>query len=490
MQISTFLTGLLFAVTLCMPCVGVGAPVSPPQNVTRQDLVSIKETLERAYMQNTDLDEERAKLRQTDEALSQANADWRPSLSVTGTQQQTQNYIARHGRPNERQHGSLTQHQVSLTQNLYRGGATEAGIDEAESNVSAGRATLYFQEQKSLFQGVQDHTSIVAQTDIVTYNQQNVEFYKKLLDRATGVFEVGIQSRTEVSTAEAKYEQAQADLSEALGNLETAKATYTQNEGAPPGNLAPATILEDLPKVYDEALEIAKANNPAIKAARYQLEAAEHDVKVQFAPLLPQLGVEGDVGNTRRTGTEHPRHPRTTDLTFTATLTVPLYQQGIPNSKVRAAYQKVGQLKVALVAARRGVVQQIKSAWETLIANREAVKGYIAFVKSQELAIEGTLEQFYVGLKSAIDVVELQTELVKTQIQLATAQQNLVQASYSVMQAMGRLTACDLGLNVKYYDPNVYYNEYSEAWIALHPEDMRYVKDEQDEADVNDEDAQ
>ena len=43
---------------------------------------------------------------------------------------------------------------------------------------------------------------------------------------------------------------------------------------------------------------------------------------------------------------------------------------------------------------------------------------------------------------------------------------------------MGRLTARDLSLKVKYYDPDAYYNEYRDAWIQFwQGKDLRYVKD-------------
>ncbi|MBL8676909.1 MAG: TolC family protein, partial [Alphaproteobacteria bacterium] len=66
-------------------------------------LESIQETMEKAYMQNADLDAARAGLRAQDEDVSQANAQWRPSLSVTGNQNLAQQYPIGHGR---RSHGS------------------------------------------------------------------------------------------------------------------------------------------------------------------------------------------------------------------------------------------------------------------------------------------------------------------------------------------------------------------------------------------------
>ena len=61
---------------------------------------------------------------------------------------------------------------------------------------------------------------------------------------------------------------------------------------------------------------------------------------------------------------------------------------------------------------------------------------------------------------------------------MANAQQRLIVTAYQVLASMGRLTARELKLNVKYYDPDAYYNEYKNAWIQFwQGKDWRYVKD-------------
>ncbi|MBS0271346.1 MAG: TolC family outer membrane protein [Proteobacteria bacterium] len=441
--------------------------------------VSLQETLEQTYMQNTDLDAARAGLRATDETVSQANAEWRPSLSVSGTQQQTQSYpIGSETISGRRAHNSSTSYSANIAQNIYRGGGTEATIGQRESEVLGGRAGLFNQEQATLLTGIQSHTSVLTTEAIANYLKKKVDFYRNSLERAQVRFEVGEGSRTDVEAMKGQYEGAKADFSKALGEYESAKATYLRQVGSPAGNLAPANVILPLPKKYSDALEVAKAHNPVILQARYALEAAEYNVNVQTSELLPKVDVNASAGNNRNGGTGNVGHPKRTNLMFNTTVNVPIYLQGIPNSRIREAYQTVAQQKVNLVGAQRQVVEAIKTAWDNLIAARESVKGYLAQVKAQMLAVEGAVEEVNVGTKTMLDVEQLETNLVDAQINLANAQQTLIVAGYQVLQAMGRLTARDLRLNVKYYDPDAYYNEYKNAWIQFwQGKDLRYVKD-------------
>lgn len=488
-KILKFLTLLISTSFLCAPSFGDVPLCKNESQETSKSLsetenqapVTLQETLERAYMQNATLDAARAGLRATDEIVSQANADWRPSLSVQGTQSYQQTYpIQAHGL-RQRSHQGSTGYVAEITQNIYKGGATDAQIGVAESNVFGEKAGLFSTEQQVLFSAIEAHASVIANQDIVKYRQDSVSFYKQFLDRTQARFEVGDEkaARADVEAALADYEGAKADLSKAIGALETSKAQYFQIVASSPENLAPADILLELPETYEEVLERAKANNPQITQASYAVEAAEYTVDLRIAGLLPVLGVAGTVGNDRRFGTGLSDHPKQTSLGARAILDVPIYRQGIPSSEIRQAYQTLAQQKVNLVQAQRVVEQGAKTAWENLIAAREALKGYMAQVKAQEVAVEGKMEEANVGLATIVDVLFLQKDLIQAQINLVNAEDALVTATYSVLQAMGSLMACSLKLNVKYYDPDVYYNEYKNAWIQFwQGEDLRYVKDE------------
>ncbi len=446
-----------------------------------EGVTSLQETMARAYMQNADLDAARAGLRSTDETVSQANADWRPSLSVQGNQTLARTAGGQAGvNPKNRKNSRSTGYTASISQNVYNGGKTEASIGKAESDVLSGRSNLVSTEQETLFKAISDHTDILKNAAILSYQQKREKFYLGLFQRAEVRYEVGEGSRTDVEDARGQYEGAKADVSNAMGNLETSKATYLNDVGSPPGNLAPAKVTTPLPKTYEEALDIAQSRNPSILAARYTLEAALYNVDIQRSGLLPTVDVQGTVGNRIVGPGKVSSHTgaKTTNLGFETTLSIPIYAQGIPNSQIRQAFQIVSQQKVNLVKAQRAVVQQTDSAWSQLAAKRESVKGFLAQVKAQELAVEGALEEYEAGTKTMLDVQQIEQNLIDAEIQLATSQQELILAAYGVLSAMGRLTAREMKLDVKYYDPDAYYNEYKNAWIQFwQGKDLRYVKD-------------
>lgn len=461
----------LTPITICK-----GEPICDLSKKNEEAPVTLQETLERTYMQNATLDAARAGLRAQDENVAIANGDWRPSLGVVGQQKFEQDY---NKKPTSRSRTNLTGYTATVAQNIYNGGATEANIEQAENETFAEKAGLFSTEQNVLFSAVEAHANVIANQDIVKYRQDSVSFYKRFHERTQARFEVGEVGRTDVEAALAEYEGAKGDLSVAIGNLEASKAAYFQIVASSPENLAQPNIILELPRSFEDALEVARNNNPTITEQRFALEAAQYNVDVQFAGLLPKLDVEGSVGNNRRGGTGADTHPTQTALTAAAILNVPIYQKGIPSAQIRQAYQRVAQQKVNVIQTLRQVEQDTRTSWENHIAAREALKGYMAAVKAGEVAVEGGMAEADVGQKTVVDVLVIQDQLIKAQIELVEAQKKLVTTSYQVLQAMGSLMAATLKLDVRYYNPDDYYEEYKDAWIQFwQGEDWRYVKDE------------
>ncbi|MEB3701406.1 TolC family outer membrane protein [Candidatus Bealeia paramacronuclearis] len=449
--------------------------VTNPQD---SPVVSLEDALSRTYMQNTDLDAQRAQLRQTDETVSQAVSQWRPSVTVQGQQNKSWDFPDHQRRTHKASTGVTT----TINQNIYAGGKTIAATRSAESNVLAGRAGLFDQEQKSLLQAVQAFFDVIAKRETVEARKKNEQFLKRTLEQTQARYEVGEVSRTDVAAAEASYAEASAQRVAAEGDFEVSNATFFQVVGSPAGKLAmPSKVLLPLPDDLENAIKTAEAKNPTIKAAFHSLEAAKHQVDVVKAGLLPSVDVSGSNSRVRQSAS-FQSDARNTDLTVGVTATMPLYSQGIVSSQVRQQYQAVAQLKVQLEGARRSVRQFVTQAWESLIAARKSVEQYIASVKAGKLAVEGVTEEATVGVKTVLDVLEQEKRYIDTQVSLIQAEQALMVASYQVLQAQGQLTAQELVLNVKPYNPEKHYDDVK--WAAIQfweGEDERYVKDK-DEA--------
>ena len=71
------------------------------------------------------------------------------------------------------------------------------------------------------------------------------------------------------------------------------------------------------------------------------------------------------------------------------------------------------------------------------------------------------------GQRTTQDVLNAEQALVNARQNLIVAQHDRVVASYSLLSAVGRLSAQDLALPVPVYDPMVHYQQVRDSWIGV-----------------------
>jgi len=63
-------------------------------------------------------------------------------------------------------------------------------------------------------------------------------------------------------------------------------------------------------------------------------------------------------------------------------------------------------------------------------------------------------------------VLDAEQELLDAQVELVRANRNERVAAYTLLAAVGRLTAADLGLPVDIYDPTEHYRDVRDQWFG------------------------
>jgi outer membrane protein len=205
----------------------------------------------------------------------------------------------------------------------------------------------------------------------------------------------------------------------------------------------------------DAAAAAANANNPNVIAAEFSDAANKDAVDVAFAALLPQVTLQASAFTESNPSGQHTS---VRGWSVLAQLSVPLYQGGAEYAAIRAARAKEQQSFAAIIDAQRTAYAQATQAWEALVASRAAIVSTNAEIRANAIALDGTEREEIVGTRTTLDVLNAQQLLLNSQVQQVQNIATLVNNSYTVAAAIGRLTATDLGLPVTQYDDRKYYN--------------------------------
>jgi len=439
-------------------------------------LHTLQTTLETAYRNNTEIRDLQAQLRAKDEGVPQALAGWRPTVnltaSVAGSKEidsgDTKNGNGNAQAPQTGANSSTITAGVELKQNLFNGGKTVADTCRAESSVQAARAQLADKEREILLAAVQAYVTLIARHGALDLRKSNEHTLRKTLEATQDKFNVGEETRTSIAQAEASLADAIAKRQLAEAQIMAAAATFERITGAPAGKLEKPSIPSNFPRSLKEAIDIAQKNHPAIQQAIFQEKADRNNIKVSDADLLPKVDLQAS--SMRRGNSINARYPDGTQFTpkvydFSTThtvsvnLTAPIYEAGATRAKGRELREVAESRRIQIETTRRRIIEELAQAWESYLAAKASVKNYQEQVKANEVALEGTRQELLVGSKILLDVLNAQQQLVTAQQNLVDEEQRYYQAAFTVLAQMGRLTALDMKLQVKRYDPQVHYQD-------------------------------
>lgn len=419
---------------------------------------SFKQALVNAYRSNPTLQAERARQRGADEAVPQAKSGWRPQINASGDVA----YNYRDPNPGSSDDWTSESLSINLAQPLFRGFKTVEGVAQAKEAVRAGRQQLLGVEQNVLLDAATAYMNVIRDRRILALREQNVSNLQRQANAAKARFDAGEVTRTDVSQARARVSGAKATVASARANLAESTARYVAIIGHKPDKLATPGFAKN-PKTLSSALEIARSVNPNILAATHLQLAQEHAIEVVKGDLLPtaSLTASAEYSNDPSPGSDSQTTARVAGV-----VEVPIYEAGFTYSQVRQAKQLESQRRIEIVQAGRSVTQGVTTQWNFFTASFEAIVSARAQVSAAAEALNGIRQEYLVGSRSTIDVLNAEQEVINARVNLVIAEHDQVLASYELKAAIGKLTARNLDLPGPYYDVEENYRRVKNKWIG------------------------
>jgi len=400
---------------------------------------TLEDTLIAAYGSNPSLGAQRASLRQTEEGFFQARAARLPTLSATGSVGETLD--SWNGSPDSDQ----ASYGLTLNQSIYRGGRTAGAIDAALAQVEAGRQQLRSTEQGVILEAISAHMNVVRDQQVVAIRSNNVEVLAEQLRAARDRFEVGEITRTDVAQAEARLSGARAQLSAAQAALAASRAGYARVTGVEPTQPDNASPADSVPAEYADAVETAIARNPDLLASQFAETAASQRIRIARGAMMPEVGLRASVSEGRANDFSGQGSGSTS---VTAQVSMPIFTGGLNRSGVREARAAADQARLSSLNVRRQVIEGATNAWNNYLAALAVIESSREAVRANEIAFDGVEQEAFVGLRTTLDVLNAEQELLNSRLELVRAERDLTVASYALLQSMGRLDAESLALPV------------------------------------------
>lgn len=355
-----------------------------------------------------------------------------------------------------------------LDQLIYDSGGREAEIRRHAARTDAASSRVEERSEFVALNVARHYIDYMLQQRLVAIAQDNVTFHQRLAGDLRQGVSSGSISIADQQQAEERLQAAEAKLVEAREDLEAAGIAFMALTGIPIGDVSmPPDLSQYLPPTLTEAELLARGNNPRVEEAIADLAAARELVRSARAELGPRLNLEGRA----RAGHDIDGFSgRTTDLQGNFVLRWDLYNGGIKEANVREQQARADEVHARLFQRTREAEEAARSAWSRLENQRRLVQELESQARITDDLLLSYREQFNIGRRSLLDVLDAQNTRYNVQAQTETARLAALYAQYRLLAAANRLTEA-LGVTMP---AAAYLNERQEYGVnPIPPSDLQ-----------------
>ena len=306
-----------------------------------------------------------------------------------------------------------------VDQLVFDSGGREAEIRRQAARTDAAAARV---EERSEFVALnvsRAYIDYLLQERLVAIAQDNVAFHEKLVSDLREGVSNGSISVADEQQAEERLQAARAKVTQAKEDLESAAIDFQAVAGMPIDNATmPPDLSQALPTSVNDAEEQARINNPLVQEAIADFTAARENVSEAKSKLGPRFNIEARA----RAGHDIDGFEgRTTDVQALGVLRWDIFNGGINRANVREQQGRADEAHGRLFEQTRQAEQDARSAWSRL-KNQAALTDQLeAQSRISDDLLLSYREQFNVGRRSLLDVLDAQNSRYNVQAQVETA---------------------------------------------------------------------
>lgn len=302
---------------------------------------------------------------------------------------------------------------------LYAGGRVSAMIAQARGGTDIAR----FGTQQARLQTVVSAVSIY--TEVLIARKLEARFGQLVTaldetERQAGLrYKVGEIASSDLAQARARKAEAQAGLAQAQGRRIAAEASYERLTGKHPGDLVPLPALPSVPPTLDEATDLARNANPALRQAQSGVVVATAGARAARAEALPTVGAFAEAAHVR--DQFFPGY-RADSVSIGVRGRWTLFSGGRVGAQTRAAEADVDASEARLRQARLMLDGMVIDAWQGLATARQILDASHLRNQAAAEALRGKRLEAKVGAVPTLAVLDAEREAIEAEAALLQAE--------------------------------------------------------------------
>lgn len=309
--------------------------------------------------------------------------------------------------------------QATAEMPLYAGGRISSAIDQARSGADMARFGAEQARLQTIVLAVSTYTEVLTSRKLEARYGQLVNELVETERQAALRFRAGEIASSELAQARARKAEADAGFAQAQGRRASAEAAYQRLTGKPAGDLAPLPELPLIPPSLDQALDMARTANPALRQAKAGVDVARAGVRSARAEGMPTIGAFAEAAHVR--DQFFPGY-KADSVAVGVRGRWTLWAGGRVSSQTRAADADLDGSEARLRQADQALEGMVIDAWQGLITARRMTDASQLRSDAAAEALRGTRLEAQVGAKPTLAVLDAEREAIEAEAALLQAE--------------------------------------------------------------------
>ncbi|NBO40825.1 MAG: hypothetical protein EBU92_04675 [Betaproteobacteria bacterium] len=336
------------------------------------------------------------------------------------------------------------QAQLKLTQPLY-----DPSLGPNVRRLKAGSLGYDWQlvttREQLILRTVEFYIEVIRQHQLTELARQNLKLHRNYVAQMKDIARTDIGRASDLSVAQARVALAESTFTSRMAKLESARLQWRNHSGMNSPDLSTLANLDQLitelgnvplPQTLDQAISEALNNSPQLQKSLSEVKTNVHNLEISRSVTKPKINAEA----VTRTGQNYGFVlGRQDDISVGVNLqwVLPL-NPGYKYSN-RAAREAIQASESAVDSTTYKVRTAVESQWFELLANQASLETFQAYVESSQQVVAAYSEQFKIGRRSLLDVLNAENELFTARTNAMTAISDTSLTSWRLLSLRGYL---------------------------------------------------
>jgi adhesin transport system outer membrane protein len=370
--------------------------------------------------------------------INQARAGYFPTIDLgVGTGWESTDSPATRSRGDGEIHLNRDEASLNLRQMLYDGSLTKNEVERQKARTDSRAHSVYSVAENTALEATEAYLNVLRRQQLVELAQTNLESHQRTHDQITLRSERGVGRRADMDQSFGRLALAETNLMAEQSNLRDAETNYLRVIGATPSSLSEPPMPDPfMPSSVEEAVNIAIQNHPTLRSAQADVASAnaQHDVtRAAFLPRVDfELGTRNDHDIDGVRGTDK-------DVTAMFRLRYNLLNGGRDKARREETAFLINQAAEIRNNTHRQVEQSVRLSWNALETVRRQMSYFEQYADAAEKTRDAYQQQFNIGQRTLLDLLDSENELFRARISLTNAQYDELFTKYRVLNSIGAL---------------------------------------------------